>query len=115
MQRAISALFLLVFAAFSQTRGRLVDYALLLEDAPVAQTGQGSLALQSAPAQARLQRIHQAQRSVLAELQRRQVHVQASSQVLVNAIFVSAVAGDRGGTSRRSRCGSRGSCAALAP
>ena len=52
MKRAISALFLLVFAGFGQSGSRLVDYALLLEDAPVAQKTQGRLALQSADAQA---------------------------------------------------------------
>jgi subtilisin family serine protease len=88
MKRAISALFLLVFAGFGQSGSRLVDYALLLEDAPVAQKTQGRLALQSADAQAQMARIRSAQDSLLAELQRRKVTVGGSSQVLVNAIFV---------------------------
>jgi uncharacterized protein (TIGR03437 family) len=88
MKRAISALFLLVLAAFGQSRGRLVDYALLLEDAPVARKIQGRLALQSADAQAQLARIRTAQNSLLAELRSRKVSVGGSSQVLVNAIFV---------------------------
>jgi len=88
MKRAISALFLLVFAGFGQSGSRLVDYALLLEDAPVAQKTQGRLALQSADAQAQMARIRSAHNSLLAELQRRKVTVGGSSQVLVNAIFV---------------------------
>src|ERR1035438_1300407 len=90
MQRAVSSLFLLAFAAFGQTRGHMADYALVLADAPVAQSSQSRLALQSAAAQARLQTIHTAQRSVLAELGRRKVAVRGTSQILVNAIFVTA-------------------------
>ncbi|MGA3016844.1 MAG: S8 family serine peptidase [Bryobacteraceae bacterium] len=88
MKRAISALFLLVFAGFGQSRSRLVDYALLLEDAPVARITQGRLALQSADAQAQMARIGVAQKSLLAELRHRKISVGGSSQVLVNAIFV---------------------------
>src|ERR1035438_8131040 len=88
MKRAISALFLLVLAGFGQSRSGMVDYALLLEDAPVAQKTQGPLALQSADAQAQMSRIRTAQSSLLAELQRRKVTVGGASQVLVNAIFV---------------------------
>src|ERR1039458_10389201 len=88
MKRAISALFLLVLAGFGQSRSGMVDYALLLADAPVAQKTQGRLALQSADAQAQMSRIRTAQSSLLAELQRRKVTVGGASQVLVNAIFV---------------------------
>src|ERR1039457_4528083 len=88
MKRAISALFLLVFAGFGQSRGRMVDYALLLEDAPVARMTHFPLALQSSDAQAQMSRIRTAQSSLLAELQRRKVTVGGASQVLVNAIFV---------------------------
>src|ERR1017187_685654 len=88
MKRAISALFLLVFAGFGQPRSRMVDYALLLEDAPVARKTQGQLALQSADAQAQMSRIRTAQNSLLAELSSRKVAVGGTSQVLVNAIFV---------------------------
>ena len=88
MKRAISALFLLVFAGFGQSRGRMVDYALLLEDAPVARMTHFPLALQSSDAQAQMSRIRTAQSSLLAELQRRKVAVGGASQVLVNAIFV---------------------------
>jgi len=88
MKRAISALFLLVFAAFGQTRSRLTDYALLLEDAPVAQKYYPRIALQSAEARTYLQHIRTAQSGLLAELQRRKVAIQGSTQSLVNAILV---------------------------
>ena len=88
MKRAISALFLLVFAGFGQPRSRMVDYALLLEDAPVARMAQGRMALQSAAAQAQMARIGAAQSSLLEELRSRGVAVGGASQVLVNAIFV---------------------------
>jgi subtilisin family serine protease len=89
MQRAI-LLFLVVFAAFSQTRNRPADYALILADTPVARTSPSRLALQSAAALARVQSLRAAQASVLTELARRNVPVRGSSQILVNAIFVSA-------------------------
>src|ERR1019366_5872079 len=89
MHRAIFV-FLLVFAAFGQTRGHMADYALLLADAPVAQASHSRLALQSAEAQARLQSLHTAQNVVLAELGRRKVAVRGTAQVLLNAIFVTA-------------------------
>ena len=90
MQRTISALFLLVFAAFGQPRGRMAEYALLLADAPVAQGSQSRLALRSAAVEARVQSLRAAQGGVLAELARRKVAVRGTSQVLVNAIFVTA-------------------------
>ena len=89
MQRAI-LLFLVVFAAFSQTRSHPADYALLLADPPVARTSPSRLALQSVAATARVQSLRTAQASVLTELARRKVTVRGSSQILVNAIFVSA-------------------------
>ena len=88
--KRISVLMLLVTAAFSQSRNRLVDYALVLEDPPVAQKIQSRLALQSAEARAQLQRIGTVQKIVLAALAQRQVRVVSTSQILVNAIFVSA-------------------------
>ena len=90
MQRAVSALFLLVFTAFGQSSGRLADYALLLADAPAARSSHSRLALLSPEATARRQSLRNAQSSVLAELSRRKVSVRGSSQILVNAIFVSA-------------------------
>src|ERR1035437_6435891 len=92
MKRAISALLLLVFAAFSQTRSHLVDYALLFDDPPVAQKYHSRVALQSAEAATESRRLRDLQSPVLAEPQRRQVHVQGALQALVNAIFVAATA-----------------------
>lgn len=89
MQRAV-LLFLPVLAAFGQTRGQMADYALLLADAPVAQSSQSRLVLRSAAAQARVKVLRDAQTSVLAELGRRKIAVRGTAQVLVNAIFVTA-------------------------
>src|SRR5450432_542397 len=85
-----AALILLALTAFGQTPSRLVEYALVLEDPPVARQAQSRLALQGAEAQAHLQKIRKAQSSVLAELARRKVPVRSSTQVLVNAVFVIA-------------------------
>jgi len=90
MKTALSALLLLAFAAFGQIRSHLADYALVLEDPPVAQKTQGRLALQSAQAQSQMQKIGTVQKIVLAELARRKVRVVSTSQILVNAILVSA-------------------------
>jgi uncharacterized protein (TIGR03437 family) len=86
--KRVSVLLLLVTAAFAHTRSRLAEYALVLEDPPVAQKAQSRVALQSAEAQAHLRKIRGAQSLVLAELAARKVRVSATSQVLVNAIFV---------------------------
>jgi minor extracellular serine protease Vpr len=83
-----SVLLLLAAAAFAQTRSRPAEYALVLEDPPVAQKVQSRAALKSAEAQAHLQKVRGAQRLVLAELAKRKVRVSATSQILVNAIFV---------------------------
>ncbi len=85
-----AALILVAFTALGQTPSRLVDYALVLEDMPVARKAQSRTALQSAEAQAHLQKIRTAQSSVLAELARRKVPVRSSTQILVNAVFVRA-------------------------
>jgi uncharacterized protein (TIGR03437 family) len=85
-----SALILLAFTAFGQTPSRLVDYALVLEDPPVARKAQSRIALQGAESQAHLQKIRKAQSGVLAELARRKVRVVSTQQTLVNAVFVSA-------------------------
>lgn len=87
MKRELVVL-LLATAAFAQTRSRLAEYALVLEDPPVAQKAQSRIALQDSAAQSHLQKVRVAQRSVLAELAARKVHVTATSQILVNAIFV---------------------------
>jgi minor extracellular serine protease Vpr len=86
--KRISVLLLLVTAAFAQTRSRLAEYALVLEDPPVAQKAQSRVALQSSEAQAHLQKVRAAQSRVLAELAARKVRVTYASQILVNAIFV---------------------------
>jgi minor extracellular serine protease Vpr len=86
--KRIFVLILLVTAAFAQTHNRLAEYALVLEDPPVAQKAQSRVALQSAAAQAHLQKIRGAQSRVLAELATRKVRVTSTSQTLVNAIFV---------------------------
>ncbi len=87
MKRSISALFLLVFAIFGRAQGRL-EYALVLEDSPVAQKSQSRMALRSAESQAQLHRVRNAQAGVLTELKRRKVTVTGTAQTLVNAIFV---------------------------
>src|ERR1022692_2118208 len=84
--KRVSVLLLLVPAAFAQTRSRLAEYALVLEDPPVAQKAQSRVALQSAEAQAHLRKVRGAQSLVLAELAKRRVRVAATSQILVNAI-----------------------------
>src|ERR1039457_6301543 len=86
--KRISVLLLLVTAAFGQTRRPLAEYALVLEDPPIHQKAQSRVALQSSAAQAHLQKIRGAQSRVLAELARRKVPVNSTSQILVNAIFV---------------------------
>src|ERR1017187_1244942 len=91
--KRVSVLLLLVTAAFAQTRSRLAEYALVLEDPPVAQKAQSRVALQSNEAQAHLQKVRGAQRLVLAELAAREVRVSSTSQILVNAIFVRVVPG----------------------
>ena len=83
-----SVLLLLVTASFAQPRSHLAEYALVLEDPPVAQKVQSRAALNSAEAQAHLQKVRGAQRLVLTELAKRKVRVSATSQILVNAIFV---------------------------
>src|ERR1022692_4188407 len=92
--KRVSVFLLLVTAAFAQTRSRLAEYALVLEDPPVAQKAQSRVALQSSLAQAHLQKIRGAQSRVLSELARRKVRVSSTSQILVNAIFVRVAAQD---------------------
>jgi minor extracellular serine protease Vpr len=94
MQRALTVLFLLVgplaILSFGQSSRRAGEYALILDDPPVARQVASRAELQSAAAQTHLTKIRTAQRSVLAELQRRKVRVNGTSQVLVNGIFVDA-------------------------
>jgi uncharacterized protein (TIGR03437 family) len=81
---------MLASAAFGQTGNRLVDYALILDDPPVARKVASRAALHGAVAQAQIQRIRGAQSGVLAELARRHVKATSSSQTLLNAVFVTA-------------------------
>ena len=90
--KRVTILLLLVTAAFTQTRSRIAEYALVLEDPPVAQKAQSRAALQSAESQTYLQKIRGAQRAVLAELAARKVRVSSTSQILVNAVFVRVTA-----------------------
>jgi uncharacterized protein (TIGR03437 family) len=89
MKRALLLLAVAV-AASAQSRGRIPNYALVLEDAPLAQKAQSRLALRSSESQAHLQTIRNAQASVVAELQRRKIAVTGTTQVLVNAVMVAA-------------------------
>jgi uncharacterized protein (TIGR03437 family) len=86
--KRVSVLLLLVTASFAQTRSRLAEFALVLEDPPVAQKAQSRVALQSSEARAHLQKIRAAQSGVLSELAKRKVRVSSTSQILVNAVFV---------------------------
>src|SRR4051812_1732778 len=90
MNHVVLAFFLLALTAFGQTRGRFLDYALVLSDEPVARKTHSRLALQSTEARQHLEKIRGAQSGVLAELKRRRVQVTGTGQILVNAVFVSA-------------------------
>src|SRR3954447_4838915 len=68
MIRALLPL-LLAFVAFGQTRGRLGEYALVLEDAPVARKVQSRVALRSNEAQTHARKIRDAQSGIIAELE----------------------------------------------
>ena len=89
MQRLL-LVFVLVFAAFSQTRGRLAEYAVVLQDEPVARKIQSRLALRSKQAESERRNIRAGQSGVIAELQRRGATVEGSTQILVNAIVITA-------------------------
>src|SRR3954471_13478620 len=89
IKRSLSFL-VLVFAAFSQTRGRLGEYALVLQDEPVARVVQTRAALRGAEGVARARQIRSAQNGVMGELRRRGVPVTGATQTLVNAVIVSA-------------------------
>ena len=74
--------------SFGQSLPRRGEYALILQDAPVAQNTRSRAELAGSAAQAQLHAVHKAQAVVLAELKRRTVPVNYASQILVNAIFV---------------------------
>ena len=91
--KRIVLLLILANAALTQTGNRLGEYALVLEDQPVARTVPNRAALHSQAAQAHLRKIRAAQSGVLAELSRRNVRVISTSATLVNAVFVRATPG----------------------
>jgi hypothetical protein len=80
----------LVFAAFGQTRSRLAEYALVLEDEPVARKVRSRAALRSSEGEAHAVRIREAQDGLIGELKRRGVAVTGATQTLVNAVLVGA-------------------------
>src|SRR5689334_15179984 len=80
----------LVFAAFSQTRSRLAEYALVLEDQPVARRVQSRAALRGSDGAAQARAVRAGQSGIIGEVRRRGVAVTGATQVLVNAITVSA-------------------------
>src|SRR5215813_9381876 len=95
--KLIAVSLLLTIAAFSQARTRRADYALVLEDPPVAQQVQSRASLQSQAAQAHRKVIRTAQSGVLSELARRKVPVTATADLLVNCVFVRATQLEAGG------------------
>jgi len=86
--KRLAILMMLPVAALSQARARVGEYALILEDAPVAQKVSTRAALHTEAAQAHLYRIRSAQAGIVGELARRGVPVVSTSQLLVNAVFV---------------------------
>ena len=80
----------LVLTALGQTHGRLDEYALVLEDEPVARRVQSRAALRGSEGSALAVRIRAAQSGLIGELRRRGVPVTGSTQTLVNAITFSA-------------------------
>jgi len=80
MKKVLAVLILLASPAFSQ------DYAVLLNDPPVAQKA----APRSSAGRKLQEAIRQSQSSVIAELKRRKIQVTGSNQVLVNAVYVVA-------------------------
>ena len=83
--------FLLVALAAS-AQPRLEEYALVMEEPPVAARIASRQDLQSVSARAHLQRIEQGQRALRSELAQRGIAVTAAAQTLVNAVFVRATA-----------------------
>ncbi len=92
--RQVLAVLTMAVAGFGQTHGRMAEYALILDDAPVARTMPSRAALSGALARERLRTIRKAQSAVTAELQRRKLQVTGASQLLLNAVFVMAAPGD---------------------
>lgn len=88
MPRLLLVLILLGGVSFVHSRSHVGEYALILQDSPVAQTVTSRAELHHASAQRQLVKIRGAQSSVLAELKRRHVAVQWAGQILSNAIYV---------------------------
>ena len=88
--KRIAALLLLVSAAFSQPRTRQGEYALILQDPPVAQMVQSRAALQGQAAAAHRVKLETVQRRVRLELSRRGVVVHRATSLLANAVYVDA-------------------------
>src|SRR5262245_60570716 len=84
------AVVLFLSCASGQPRARMGEYALILQDPPVAQVASGRQDLTSSLARAHRSRLEATQRGVRAELARRKLVVHRSSQLLVNAIYVDA-------------------------
>src|SRR5258705_6911053 len=88
--KPISVLILLAIAAGAQPRARMGEYALILEDAPVAQMSHSREALKSPQSLAHQKKIESAQRNVLAELAKRKIAVRHAASLLVNTIYIDA-------------------------
>jgi uncharacterized protein (TIGR03437 family) len=87
-------LILLATVGLLNARSREADYALVLEDDPVAQSLASREALRAPETRARITRVLAAQKSVREALAARRIAVDTAVQVLANAIFVT-VPGDR--------------------
>jgi len=88
MIRAIAVLLVAVSLSFGQSRSRAGEYALILQDAPVAQASHSRAELLGAASRTQAAKIRTAQSGVLAELHQRGVRVTRTTQLLANAVFV---------------------------
>jgi uncharacterized protein (TIGR03437 family) len=88
MVRAAAILLVLGSLSFSQPRNHVGEYALILQDPPVAQRSHSRAELLGAAAKTQAAKIRSAQNAVVAELQRRGVRAGRTSQILANAVFV---------------------------
>jgi uncharacterized protein (TIGR03437 family) len=88
-KRSVVLLLAVAMAAFGQTRSRLAEYALVLEDEPVARVVSTRTALRGPDGEAHARRIRSAQSIVMAALRDRGVAVTGATQTLVNAVLVS--------------------------
>lgn len=88
MKRTGTLLLLIAATVWSAPRQRAAEYVLVLKDEPVMRIARSHGALGGASARSQSARIRQAQSGVLAELQRRQVAVTGTAEVLVNAVMV---------------------------